>query len=132
MNTVHFLRIVVCGIWLKKTHHDVLKRMALVPRVLEARGLDVTPAMINKLRGAGDHRAVEILEVILREEVGHVTIGTHWFNYLCDQRQLDSFQTFKDLLENYFDGELRGPFHIEARMKAGFTQQEIDLLEGRL
>jgi len=122
------------GMWdmAQKTHHDVLKRMALVPRVLEARGLDVTPAMMNKLRGAGDHRAVEILEVILREEVGHVTIGTHWFNYLCEQQQLDSFQTFKDLLENYFDGELRGPFHIEARMKAGFTQQEIDLLEGRL
>ena len=122
------------GMWdmAQKTHHDVLKRMALVPRVLEARGLDVTPAMMNKLRGAGDTRAVDILEVILREEVGHVTIGTHWFNYLCEQRGLDSFITFKELLENYFDGELRGPFHVDARMKAGFTQKEIDLLEGRL
>lgn len=122
------------GMWdmAQKTHGDVLKRMALVPRVLEARGLDVTPAMMNKLRGAGDNRAVEILEVILREEVGHVAVGTHWFNYLCQKRKLDSFKTFKDLLENYFDGELRGPFHIDARMQAGFTEQEIALLEGRL
>lgn len=122
------------GMWdmAQKTHGDVLKRMALVPRVLEARGLDVTPAMMNKLRGTGDVKAVEILEVILQEEIGHVTIGTHWFNYLCDQRNLDSFTTFKGLLENYFDGELRGPFHVDARMQAGFTEQEIALLEGRL
>lgn len=122
------------GLWdmAQKTHGDVLKRMALVPRVLEARGLDVTPAMMNKLRGAGDLRAVDILEVILREEIGHVTIGTRWFNYLCELRQLDPFITFKDLLENYFDGELRGPFHVDARMQAGFTEQEMALLEGRL
>lgn len=122
------------GMWdmAEKTHGDVLKRMALVPRVLEARGLDVTPAMMNKLRGAGDHRAVEVLDVILREEIGHVTIGTHWFNYLCEQRNVDSFTTFKDLLENYFDGELRGPFHVDARMQSGFTEQEMALLEGRL
>jgi uncharacterized ferritin-like protein (DUF455 family) len=121
------------GMWdmAKKTHDDVLKRMALVPRVLEARGLDVTPKMMDKLRGSGDHRAVEILEIILREEIGHVTIGTHWFNYLCDQRQLDSLTTFKELLETYFDGELRGPFYTEARMQAGFTEQEMALLEGR-
>ncbi|OUR63496.1 hypothetical protein A9Q79_10360 [Methylophaga sp. 42_25_T18] len=121
------------GMWdmAKKTHGDVLKRMALVPRVLEARGLDVTPKMMNKLRGSGDHRAVEILEIILREEIGHVAIGTHWFNYLCDLRQLDPLATFKDLLDTYFDGQLRGPFHTEARMQAGFTEAEMALLEGR-
>jgi uncharacterized ferritin-like protein (DUF455 family) len=121
------------GLWdmAQKTHDDVLKRMALVPRVLEARGLDVTPAMMNKLRGSGDLQAVSILEVILREEIGHVTIGTRWFNYLCEQRYLDPLVTFKDLLENYFDGELRGPFHTEARMQAGFTEAEMALLEGR-
>jgi uncharacterized ferritin-like protein (DUF455 family) len=121
------------GMWdmAKKTHGDVLKRMALVPRVLEARGLDVTPKMMNKLRGSGDHRAVEILEVILREEIGHVTIGTHWFNYLCEQRELDPLSTFKELLDTYFAGELRGPFHTEARMQAGFTEAEMALLEGR-
>ena len=115
----------------QKTHHDPLIRMALVPRVLEARGLDVTPQMMNKLRGHGDLRAVEILEIILREEIGHVKIGTRWFNFLCDQRELDSLVVFKDLLDNYFDGELRGPFHTEARKQAGFTDAEMALLEGR-
>lgn len=121
------------GMWdmARKTHGDVLKRMALVPRVLEARGLDVTPKMMDKLRGTGDHKAVEILQIIFDEEIGHVTIGTHWFNYLCEQRNLDSVATFKDLLDTYFAGELRGPFHIEARIKAGFTEEEIALLEGR-
>ena len=121
------------GMWemAQKTHHDPLIRMALVPRVLEARGLDVTPKIMEKLRGTGDMRAVEILEIILREEIGHVTVGTRWFNYLCDQRGLDSLTTFKELLENYFDGELRGPFHTEARKQAGFTDAEMALLEGR-
>lgn len=121
------------GMWemAQKTHHDPLTRMALVPRVLEARGLDVTPAMMNKLRQSRDLRAVEILETILREEVGHVQVGTHWFNYLCDQRSLDPYQTFKQLLETYFNGEIRGPFHHEARLQAGFTQAEMDLLESQ-
>jgi len=121
------------GMWemAQKTHHDPLIRMALVPRVLEARGLDVTPKMMDKLRGTGDLRAVEILEVILREEIGHVKIGTHWFNYLCDLRQLDSLATFRELLDTYFAGELRGPFHTQARKQAGFTEQEMALLEGR-
>lgn len=121
------------GMWemARKTHHDPLIRMALVPRVLEARGLDVTPKMINKLRGSGDHRAVEILGIILEEEIGHVKIGTHWFNYLCEQRDVDPLATFKDLLDNYFAGELRGPFNTEARKLADFTDEEMALLEGR-
>jgi uncharacterized ferritin-like protein (DUF455 family) len=121
------------GMWemAQKTHHDPLIRMALVPRVLEARGLDVTPKMMGKLRGSGDFRAVEILEIILQEEIGHVAIGTHWFNYLCEERSVDPLMTFKDLLDNYFDGRLRGPFHIEARKQAGFTEAELALLEGR-
>ena len=121
------------GMWemAQKTHHDPLIRMALVPRVLEARGLDVTPKMMDKLRGTGDLRAVEILALILREEIGHVGVGTRWFNYLCEQRDVDPLETFKDLLDNYFDGELRGPFHTEARKQAGFTDAEMALLEGR-
>ena len=121
------------GLWemARKTHHDPLIRMALVPRVLEARGLDVTPKMMDRLRNSGDLRAVEILEIILREEIGHVTIGTRWFNYLCEQRNVDPLATFKDLLNNYFAGELRGPFHTEARKQAGFTDAEMALLEGR-
>lgn len=121
------------GMWdmAKKTHHDPLIRMALVPRVLEARGLDVTPKMMNKLRGHGELRAVEILEIILKEEIGHVKVGTDWFNYLCKQRELDPLVVFKDLLDNYFDGELRGPFFTQARKEAGFTDEEMALLEGR-
>lgn len=121
------------GMWemALKTHHDPLIRMALVPRVLEARGLDVTPKMMDKLRGTGDLRAVEILAIILQEEIGHVAIGTRWFNYLCEQRGVDSLATFKDLLDNYFDGELRGPFHTQARKQAGFTDAEMALLEGQ-
>ena len=121
------------GMWemAQKTHHDPLTRMALVPRVLEARGLDVTPSMMNKLRKSGDLRAVEILELILREEVGHVKVGTDWFNYLCVQRDMDPFSTFKDLLETYFNGEIRGPFHTEARIEAGFSHDEMALLESQ-
>lgn len=121
------------GMWemARKTHHDPLTRMALVPRVLEARGLDVTPSMMNKLRGSGDYQAVEILETILREEVGHVKVGTHWFNFLCEQRGLDPYLTFKDLLETYFNGEIRGPFHTDARIAAGFSEAEMALLESQ-
>ncbi len=121
------------GLWemAQKTHHDPLKRMALVPRVLEARGLDVTPAMMDKLRQSGDDEAVAILDVILREEIGHVAIGTHWFNYFCQQRGVDPLLTFKELLDNYFTGQLRGPFHTQARKQAGFTDAEMAMLEGR-
>lgn len=121
------------GMWemAQKTHHDVLTRMALVPRVLEARGLDVTPSMMQKLEKSGDHRAVEILQLILREEIGHVAIGTRWFNYLCEQQGIDPLSTFEKLLNIYFNGELRGPFHTEARKKAGFTDAEMAMLEAR-
>jgi uncharacterized ferritin-like protein (DUF455 family) len=121
------------GMWemARKTHHDPLTRMALVPRVLEARGLDVTPKMMDKLKKSGDLRAVEILELILREEVGHVKVGTDWFNYLCEQRGLEPYSTFKQLLETYFNGEIRGPFHTEARLEAGFTDDEMALLEAQ-
>ncbi len=121
------------GMWemARKTHHDPLTRMALVPRVLEARGLDVTPKMMDKLRKSGDLRAVEILELILREEVGHVKVGSRWFNYLCEQRDMEPYATFKELLETYFNGEIRGPFHTEARLEAGFTDDEMALLESQ-
>lgn len=115
------------GLWdmAVKTRHDVLIRMALIPRVLEARGLDVTPAMIEKLRAAGDTSAVEILEVIYREEIRHVEIGSRWFRYLCKQRGLEPERTFFELVEEYLAGELRGPFNIEAREQAGFTKAEL-------
>ena len=120
------------GLWemAEKTAHDPLVRMALVPRVLEARGLDVTPGMIERLRQAGDERSVDCLEIILEEEVRHVAIGSHWFRYLCAQRGLEPEATFRRLLGEYYADGLRGPFNREARKEAGFTESELAGLEG--
>ena len=118
------------GLWemAQRTADDCMKRMALVPRVLEARGLDVTPGMIERLNSVGDHETVRILKIILDEEVRHVEIGSHWFHICCDQRGLESESTFLSLLEEYFAGAVRGPFNIPARIKAGFTQREMDAI----
>lgn len=116
------------GLWemAEKTAHDVLIRMALVPRVLEARGLDVTPGMIQRLESAGDETTVGLLEIILHEEEAHVAIGSRWFRVLCDQRALPPESTFRQLLEDYFTGALRGPFNNAARRRAGFSAKELD------
>jgi uncharacterized ferritin-like protein (DUF455 family) len=118
------------GLWemAERTADDCLKRMALVPRVLEARGLDVTPGMIDRLKTVADYETVRILEIILEEEVRHVEIGSHWFRLCCDQRGLDPEATFLKLLKEYFGGSLRGPFNIPARIQAGFTQREMDAI----
>ncbi|UCH53211.1 MAG: DUF455 family protein, partial [Pseudomonadota bacterium] len=100
-----------------------------VPRVLEARGLDVSPALIHKLQAAGDARAVEILHIILRDEIGHVRIGNRWYAHLCVQRGLDPITTFRQLLGEYGSLRLRPPFHLEARRLAGFSERELALLE---
>ncbi|HHT00602.1 MAG TPA: ferritin-like domain-containing protein [Thiomicrospira sp.] len=119
------------GLWLTtyETDHDPLVRMALVPRTLEARGLDVTPPMINKLRAIGDKRGVEILKILLRDEIGHVEVGTRWFRYLCKQRDQNPFEAFQNIITNYFHGNLRGPFNYEAREAAGFSEEEIKWLK---
>lgn len=119
------------GLWMTthETDHDPLIRMALVPRTLEARGLDVTPPMIKKLRAIGDKRGVEILKILLNDEIGHVEVGTRWFRYLCDQRDLNPFETFQKIVNEYFHGDLKGPFNYEARQKAGFSEQEINWLK---
>ena len=116
------------GLWemVLKTDHDVLIRMALVPRVLEARGLDVTPAMMDRLESAGDSKTVDILKIILHDEIGHVAIGSRWYKYCCEQKNLNPEQTFRDLLVEYMGGALRGPFNNEARLQAGFSQIEMD------
>ena len=118
------------GLWemTVKTDHDVLIRMALVPRVLEARGLDVTPAMMERLEKAGDLETVDILSIILNDEIGHVAIGSKWFHYCCKQLNLDAETTFRKLLMEYMGAPLRPPFHTEARLQAGFTQHEIEQL----
>lgn len=115
------------GLWemAQLTAHDVMIRMALVPRVLEARGLDVTPGIIKKLAQAKDEAFIAHLEIIQRDEIGHVAIGNHWFKYLCEQRNLNYRQTFKDLIHKYMQGTLRGPYDVVARMQAGFTAEDI-------
>ncbi|BAU50088.1 hypothetical protein SVA_3552 [Sulfurifustis variabilis] len=119
------------GLWemAVKTAHDPLARMALVPRVLEARGLDASPTLIAKLRACGDARAVEIMAIIQRDEIGHVAVGSRWYRYLCGERGLDPVATFRRLLREYDGPRLRGPFDHVARRRAGFTEQELDLIE---
>ena len=119
------------GLWemALDTDHDVLVRMALVPRVMEARGLDVTPSIIDKLKTAGDERAVAILHIIHQDEVGHVEIGSRWFRFLCEQRALEPFATFKQLLKQYLKGQLKGPFDFTIRKQAGFSDEELAYLE---
>lgn len=118
------------GLWdmATDTAHDVLVRMALVPRVLEARGLDATPSIIHKLQQVGETALVEILAIILRDEIGHVAKGSYWFHWLCQQRGLEPETTFRQLLKQHFRGKLRGALNLEARLAAGFTAQELENL----
>ena len=119
------------GLWemAVKTAGSCLARMALVPRVLEARGLDVTPGMIARLRGAGDAASAAILETILREEVAHVAAGTRWFAHLCAREGRDPDATFAGLVAEHARGAVKGPFNIDARLAAGFTAAELARLE---
>ncbi len=118
------------GLWemAVKTDFDVMTRMALVPRVLEARGLDVTPGMIKKLQVTGDTLLISILQKIFADEIGHVKIGSHWFKTLCEERNLESQQTFLELIEQYMQGARFGPFDTEARLQAGFSHDEMQRL----
>lgn len=119
------------GLWelAVRTADDVLVRMALVPRLLEARGLDVTPGIQQRLRQQGDSASVAILDIILRDEIGHVAIGNRWYRWCCQQRALDPLNTFRQLLQDYDAPALRGPFHWAARAQAGFTELERQLIE---
>ncbi len=119
------------GLWqmAEATGHDVLARMALVPRVLEARGLDVTPGMIARLERAGDVATAACLRVILREEVAHVAIGSHWFRWLCGLRGLAPRETYFRLLTEHMAGGVRRPLNRQARLAAGFDALELERLE---
>jgi uncharacterized ferritin-like protein (DUF455 family) len=122
------------GLWdmTAKTSGDVLARMALVPRTLEARGLDATPPMQAKLRKVGTPdalRAVAILDIILRDEVGHVAIGNHWYRFLCDQRGLEPIATYARLAAHYQAPRIRGPLNLDARRRAGFDDAELEALQ---
>lgn len=119
------------GLWdmCIRTADNVLARMALVPRVLEARGLDVTPRLIDKLLNAKDQAAADVLKVIYEDEIDHVRIGSDWLVFHCQQQNLPPQQTFLNCVETYLHGELRGPFNLSARQKAGFTNTEMAYLE---
>jgi uncharacterized ferritin-like protein (DUF455 family) len=112
----------------EKTQGDILARIALVPRTLEARGLDASPPVRAKLAQAGDNAAAEILDIILRDEIGHVAIGNRWFRWLCSQRGLDPVATYALLALQYKAPALRGPFNLEARRAAGFSEIELAAL----
>jgi uncharacterized ferritin-like protein (DUF455 family) len=119
------------GLWLMthSTAGDITARMALVPRTLEARGLDATPPMQDKLRKAGDLRAVEILDVILRDEIGHVAIGNRWYKWLCDRAGLDPVAHYAVLTQRHAAPRLRPPLNLVARAAAGFTDAEIAAMQ---
>jgi len=119
------------GLWdmAMRTAHDPLHRMALVPRLMEARGLDVTPGMISRFEALGDTETAQVLEIILEEEVGHVAAGTRWFHHLCTERALDPENTYFELLHDYLGDDIRCPLHLEARREAGFTDNELERLK---
>ena len=120
------------GLWdmAMRSKDNVLLRMATIPRGMEARGLDVTPGIIEKLKTSGDDAAIDILQIILNDEIGHVEIGTRWFNYCCDQQKLPRQETFEHLARRFFQGTIKLPLHRRARKNAGFTEAELDFLEG--
>lgn len=119
------------GLWdlAQITADDLLVRMALVPRVMEARGLDVTPDIMLKFKRIGDQATVDVLQVILDEEIGHVQAGTRWFHYLCAQRGLEPESTYFNLLEEHLKGSVSCPLHVPARLEAGFSESELERLE---
>ena len=119
------------GLWVmtQRTAHDVLARMALVPRTLEARGLDATPPLQAKLRRAGDLRAAQILEVILRDEIGHVAIGNHWYRWLCEREGVDPLERYAELARAHAAPRPRPPLNLPARRAAGFTPAELEALK---
>ena len=113
------------GLWeaAHDTRHDVLARLAIVPMVLEARGLDVTPEMIKRFTQNNDLQSAAILERIFTDEIRHVGVGTRWFESACESKGLLTFETWKSLVQSHFRGRLKGPFNDSARAKAGLTKE---------
>jgi uncharacterized ferritin-like protein (DUF455 family) len=109
----------------EKTREDIVARMALVPRTLEARGLDAIPPLRAKIAQAGDMAAAAILDIILRDEIGHVEIGNRWYGFLCEQRGFEPRATYDELAARYEAPQLKGPFNIGARRMAGFSEEEL-------
>lgn len=112
------------GLWeaAAATSDDALARLAIVPMVLEARGLDVTPATVERFRAAGDEASAKILSRIYNDEIRHVTAGTVWFNQKCDEMGFNAVETWQSLVKSRFRGSLKPPFNDSARHQAGLTQ----------
>lgn len=110
------------GLWqaAQATAEDLQARLAVVPLVLEARGLDVTPAMIVKLKAAKDDASAAVLQIIHDDEIGHVAVGRRWFDFLCARRGVDPAATYQALVRRYFRGSVKPPFNVESRDRAGF------------
>ncbi|WP_291984788.1 ferritin-like domain-containing protein [Candidatus Accumulibacter sp. ACC007] len=119
------------GLWemAERTSNDVLARLALVPRTLEARGLDAAPPIRDKLKNVGDQRGAAILAIILADEIGHVAIGNRWYRWLCTERGLDPVTCYAEFAQRYRAPRLRGPFNLEARRAAGFDERELAALQ---
>lgn len=119
------------GLWemAERTSDNLLARLALVPRTLEARGLDASPAVRQKFQIVGDARAAEIIDIILRDEIGHVAVGNHWYRHVCDDQGLDPVLTYAELARQYRAPRLKGPFNLSARRAAGFTEPELLALQ---
>ena len=125
------------GLWTmcEKTAGDVTARMALVPRTLEARGLDATPLIQRKLRAVATPDALaacDILDLILREEIGHVAIGNRWYRWLCQQQGLEPVAHYRQLARQHGAPRPRGPFNTAARQQAGFSDEELRELSADL
>ena len=112
----------------ERTKGDILARIGLVPRTMEARGLDASPGVRNKLVSVGDMAAGRILDIILEEEIGHVAAGNRWYRYVCQQRNLDPIATYRELITQYDAPKLKSPYNLEARRLAGFDDEELNYL----
>jgi uncharacterized ferritin-like protein (DUF455 family) len=111
------------GLWqaAHSTRNDLTARLAVVPLILEARGLDVTPSLQAKMRETGDHESADVLKIIYDDEKGHVAVGAKWFRFLCAREKRDPAKTFQDLVRANFRGTLKAPFNDIARAEAGLT-----------
>lgn len=110
----------------ERTKGDILARIGLVPRTMEARGLDASPGVKNKLISAGDLAAGRILDIILEDEIGHVAAGNRWYRYVCQERGLDPIATYRELIQQYDAPKLKSPYNLEARRLAGFDDEELN------
>lgn len=116
----------------RATSQSLRSRLAIIHLVHEARGLDVNPATIEKFRRAKDDESVEVLNIIHADEVTHVTAGHRWFTWMCEREGVDPVQTFREEVKANFRGEVKGPFNVEAREKAGMTPEFYEDLRGEM